>query len=302
MLIAQITDLHVVDRGQKLAGVLDTNAMARAALAHLNTLVPRPDVVLVTGDLAEHGQASEYAVLRELLDGLVMPYYVIPGNHDRRTPLLAAFAAHAESSSSGFVQYALDRYPVRLVALDTLSEGRQDGLLCSARLTWLAETLAGAPDRPTLLFMHHPPFATGIWWLDTAGLVGAAALRQVVARHPQVGRIICGHIHRSIQTTWGGTLVTVAPSTAYQVHLDLGPERPPQCILEPPACQLHVFDGQGFVTHTSYVNWPQQPIDVSSFLGDWEAVKAERRARQTALPETARRDPRGAQAPWRRED
>ena len=78
MLIAQITDLPVVDHGQKLAGVLDTNAMARAALAHLNTLVPRPDVVLVTGDLAEHGQASEYALLRELLDGLAMPYYREP--------------------------------------------------------------------------------------------------------------------------------------------------------------------------------------------------------------------------------
>src|SRR5262249_45251102 len=205
MLIAQITDLHVVDRGQKLAGVLDTNAMARAALAHLNTLVPRPDVVLVTGDLAEHGQASEYAVLRELLDGLAMPYYVIPGNHDRRTPLLPAFAEHAESSSLGFVQYAIDRYPGRLVALATVSGGGQEGLRRSARLTWPEESRAGAPDRRTLLFMHHPPFATGIWWLDTAGLSGAAALRQVVARHPQVGRIICGHIHRSIQTNWGGT-------------------------------------------------------------------------------------------------
>src|SRR5262249_3407056 len=101
MIIAQITDLHVVERGQKLSGLLDTNAMALAAVSHLNTLVPRPNVVLVTGDLVDHGHASEYVWLRELLDGLKMPYYVIPGNHDRRAPLLAAFAGHAEASPAG---------------------------------------------------------------------------------------------------------------------------------------------------------------------------------------------------------
>jgi len=45
--------------------------------------------------------------------------------------LLEAFVGHLESSPSGFVQYTIDDYPVRLIALDTLIEEREDGLVCS---------------------------------------------------------------------------------------------------------------------------------------------------------------------------
>ncbi len=283
LIIAQITDLHVVAPGQRLAGVVDTNSMAEAAISHLNGLVPRPDLVLGTGDLVDNGEPSEYMRLREIFDDLEIPYYLIPGNHDRRAPLLEFFAGHVESGPSGFIQYTIEGHPVRLVALDTLNEGTQDGLLCNERLAWLDETLRQAPDRPTLIFMHHPPFETGIWWMDTSGLSGASDLREVIARHPQVARIVCGHIHRPIQVGWGGTLVSIAPSTAHQVHLDLVPENKPHFILEPPACQLHFFDGRDLITHTTYVNWPQKPIDLTQFMEDWEAVKAEWRARKAAL-------------------
>jgi 3',5'-cyclic-AMP phosphodiesterase len=283
MIIAQMTDLHVVERGQKMKGMLDTNAMALAAVEHLNGLAPRPDVVLVTGDLADDGGDSQYALLRDLLERLETPYFVIPGNHDHRIPLCKAFAGRAAALASGFVQYVIDGYPVRLIALDTLIEGREDGLLCSERLAWLDDALRRDPDRSTLIFMHHPPFETGVWWMDAAGLSGAATLREIITRHPQVQRIVCGHVHRPIQTNWGGTLVTVAPSTAYQIHLDLVPESRPHFVMEPPACQLHVFDGQAFVTHTSYVNWPHRPVDLAPMMGDWEAVKAEMRARKAAL-------------------
>jgi hypothetical protein len=69
------------------------------------------------------------------------------------------------------------------------------------------------------------------------------------------------------------------------VHLDVVPESRPHFILEPPAFQLHVFDGQGFVTHMSYVSWPEKPVDLSSYMGDWEEVRAEMRARKAALRE-----------------
>ena len=78
-------------------------------------------------------------------------------------------------------------------------------------------------------------------------------------------------------------MVTVAPSTAHQVHLDLVPEARPHFILEPPACELHVFHGTDFVTHTSYISWPEKPVDLTQFLGDWESVRAEMRARKAAL-------------------
>ena len=114
--------------------------------------------------------------------------------------------------------------------------------------------------------------------MDALGLAGADNLRRIISRHQQVGLIACGHIHRSIQTNWGGTQITVAPGTSYQVHLDLAPEMPPHFILEPPACQIHVFNGQEFITHTSYVNWSEKPIDVSPFMGElWETIKSKMR-------------------------
>ncbi len=286
MIIAQITDLHMVERGQKLGGLLNSDTMVEAAVTHLNQMLPRPDVVLVTGDLTDHGTGREYAGLRECLDTLAMPYYVIPGNHDQRAPLREHFGRRLPSLPSGFFQYAIDDHPVRLLALDTVVEGQEHGLLCHERLQWLAAELERAPDRPTLIFMHHPPFQTGIWWMDAVGLSGAPALRHLIAEHPQVQRIICGHLHRPIQTNWGSTLISVAPSTAYQVHLDLRPESAPHVILEPPACQLHTFTNDMFVTHTSYVNFPQAPIDLSQPM-HWDVIKPEMQARMAALQQEA---------------
>jgi hypothetical protein len=85
----------------------------------------------------------------------------------------------------------------------------------------LAAQLAEAPDRPTLLMMHHPPLVTGIEPMDAINGANAEALEHLVRRHPGIERIVCGHHHRPIQARWQGTLVSVAPGIAHQVTLDL---------------------------------------------------------------------------------
>ena len=135
-------------------------------MAHVNALDPRPDVVLATGDLVEGGKPEEYARLKRLLAPLAMPVYLIPGNHDAREALRAAFADHAYLPASGFLQYASRTQPVRLIALDTLVPGKPHGALCAERLDWL-EARLGESDRPTILFMHHPPFDCGIDAFDS---------------------------------------------------------------------------------------------------------------------------------------
>jgi len=148
----------------------------------------------------------------------------------------------------------LEQYPVRLIALDTVVPGKTGGLMCPARLGWLAARLEEAAARPTLIFMHHPPFATGIGHMDQVGLEGAAAMGEVVARHPQVERVVCGHLHRPIQLRWRGTVVITAPSTAHQVVLDLRDDAPSMFAMEPPAFLVHVWrEGTSLITHTSYV-------------------------------------------------
>jgi 3',5'-cyclic AMP phosphodiesterase CpdA len=286
MIIGHLSDLHVAAPDQRLFGVIDTRASTVDAVEQLLRLSPRPDAVIVTGDLTGHGQPAEYAAAREALDELAVPYFVIPGNHDRRDALLAAFPGHAWATDDGLIQYVVDDLPVRLVALDTVEEGQDEGHLGTDQLAWLDTTLAADPDRPTLVFLHHPPIRTEIWWMDTAGLAGARELGRVLDRHAQVGLVASGHIHRTISALLGRTRVAVAPSPAFTVHLNLEPGEPPQAAWEPGAGLVHAFRGGQFVTHTLLTGGVRPPVDLSQEFGDWPTTKArwEARARRIAQP------------------
>ena len=258
MLIAQISDMHIRAEGKLLYGRIDTPAYLARAVAHLNALDPRPDIVLATGDLVDRGLPEEYAHLRKLLAPLEIPIHFIPGNHDARDAMRQAFPDHAYLPLSGFLQYTIEGLPVRLIALDTLVEGKGHGELCDVRLDWLEARLAES-DRPTLLFMHHPPFECGIAYFDNARLnKGGQRLSELVQAHGNVERIMCGHVHRPIHVRWAGTMASTAPSTAHQATLDLRPIDTLSMMIEPPGISLHLWregpDGVGgLVTHQSYV-------------------------------------------------
>jgi 3',5'-cyclic-AMP phosphodiesterase len=253
MVIAQISDMHVRTEGLLAYRRVETSAFLARAVDHLLRMVPRPDIVLATGDLVDVGRTDEYRRLRRLLAPLPMPVYVIPGNHDDRAGLVAAFADHPYlPRDGGFLQYVIEEYPLRLIALDTVVPGEGGGLMCAERLAWLDARLGEAPTRPTLIFMHHPPFLTGIGHMDRLGLEGADAMARVVERHRHVELVTCGHLHRAIQKRWCATVACTAPSTAHQVALDVRDDAPAEFTLEPPGCLVHLWrDGLGLVTHAS---------------------------------------------------
>lgn len=254
MLIAQISDTHIKPEGRLAYRHVDTAAFLARCVEHLRALRPPPDVVLATGDLVDGGRPEEYRRLRELLAPLPMPVFLVPGNHDDRDALRAAFRDHGYLPAHGFLHYVVEGYPARLIGLDTVVPGEGGGWMCEERLAWLAARLAEAPDRPTVLFMHHPPFWTGIGHMDRLGLRNAEALAAVVRNHPQVEGVLCGHLHRPIHVRWAGTVATTAPSPAHQVMLDLREDAPSAFTLEPPACLLHLWrPGVGLVSHLSYI-------------------------------------------------
>jgi 3',5'-cyclic-AMP phosphodiesterase len=259
MLIAQISDLHISVPDSVNDRVLRTPEHLVRAVAHLNGLSPRPDVVLATGDLVERGHADEYRRLRTILDALEVPLFVIAGNHDAREPLRAAFPDHPWAEGP-FLQYTVDRWPVRLIGIDTVVPGAPGGMLCEARLAWLDARLSEAPTQPTLVFMHHPPFVVGLPAMDAMGLDGKEAFADVIRRHPQVERIVCGHVHRAITRRFVGTVASSCPSTAHQIHLDLAPAQRLAVVMEPPACALHLWHDGGLVSHLSLIDSHRPPL------------------------------------------
>jgi Icc protein len=255
MLICQLTDLHVRPLGLAANRVSETNMLTERALRVVARFDPRPDVVVITGDLTESGLSTEYANLSAMLRRtLSMPVYVIPGNHDQRDNFRSSLAhLPGVTSDPGFVQYAVEDHPVRLVMLDTLVPGANHGELSGAQLEWLDRTLAARPAQPTVVGMHHPPFATGIPHMDKIALLNAGTFRSVIARHRQVERIVCGHHHRPIVGQCAHAIVSISPSVAHQVELTFDPADPGAFNFEPPAFQLHMWqDKTGFVSHTVY--------------------------------------------------
>ena len=252
MLIAQITDLHIgftaddPDEPNRLR--LDRIVRALRALA------PRPDLVFATGDLTEHGDIASYRRLRDDLAGLPFPVHYALGNHDDRAAFRAVFAE--APATDGFVHYAVDAGPLRCLVLDTLDEGRQGGGFCETRAAWLADRLDEAPDRPTLILLHHPPAAIGIAWMDPApDEPWIARLGETLARHRRIVGLVCGHVHRPAMMAWRGIPLVVAPATAPGIALDfseIDPERPDgRAMIEAnePGFALHRWTGDRLVTH-----------------------------------------------------
>jgi len=251
MLIAQLSDLHVRPRGALYQDVVDSNAMVAQAIEHLNRLDRRPDLVLVTGDLVDKGHPSEYAMARELLARLGVRYLVIPGNHDHRENFRAAFVDHRYLPEQGPLHYCIDDYAIRIVGLDSSVPGKHHGHIDADGLSWLSSTLEQAREKPTLLMMHHPPFVSGIPYMDKYRYLAAGALEEVVRRFPQVQILLCGHVHRSMLRRWAGTVVCTSPSTTTQIDLQLAPKALPRSHAGPCGYMLHLWDeAHGLISHT----------------------------------------------------
>ncbi len=250
-LLAHLTDLHIREPGKLAYGRIDTAHHLKIAVQSVLRLPQQPHAVVLTGDLVDFGRADEYTHLRELLKPLPMPLYLLPGNHDSREQLRASFPEHTYLETDGFVQYAVKVGNLRLIALDTVTPGQPYGGLCERRLDWLAAQLTAYAHEPVVIAMHHPPFATLIDHMDAIGLrEGADELEALVAQHPNVQRILCGHLHRAIEVRFGGSIACTTPSTAHQVCLNFDSQAPSAWALEPPAFRLLALPSdQRLVSH-----------------------------------------------------
>lgn len=262
MLIAQVTDTHLLDPARGTGPYVDHAARLREAFERVDAEDPPVDLVVLTGDLVDTGSGPENELLSDVLDGLTRPVVGVPGNHDHRETFPERLLPNGRPQHE-HLSWAIDDHEVRIVGLDTTIPGRHGGTLDAERAAWLDQTLAAEPHRPTLLAMHHPPFLSGIEWMDREGLP-VPEVRSIVARHPQVQRIIAGHLHRPIQSGFDHAAVSVGLATVHHVECDLRPGSRPRLIVDPAGYQLHQWSQGSWVTHTRYI-----ATGAEAFVPDW---------------------------------
>jgi len=251
MLIAQISDLHIAPAGQLTFGHAPMAENLASVVDHINALAQRPDVVLVTGDIANSKRLDETERAAEILNRLRCPYYVTTGNHDSRAAMLSVFGGAACPDTDGpFLSYVVPDFPVTLIALDSVMEGAAGGQLCPQRLDWLRARLVENGGKPAIVFLHHPPVRLGVPESDLDGFDGADALGDIVAAHPEIMRILCGHIHLNTHTLWRDRIVTTAPSIGMKLALDFDLSHESRFVLDAPEYLLHHWAGSHqLVTH-----------------------------------------------------
>lgn len=249
MLVAQISDTHLLTEGPAARGRIST---LRRAVAYLTSLDRQPDLLIHTGDVAHNGTLAEYALARELLAPIEAPLLVVPGNRDQRDTLRAAFAVEAPADpASPFIQYACRLGDVEIVAADTRHETRSLGDYCETRLEQLTAMLRATEGRPTIVILHHPPVEIPVQ-LDPMQFVDPVAghrLGEAIARFPQVIGVLAGHTHRSDCLPLGATYVSTLPSLA--VDLRRGPA--PDVTGGAPIVQLHDVTPYGLISRSIVV-------------------------------------------------
>lgn len=259
MLIAQLTDIHIGFDPQARPEELNRTRF-RAVLARLFESPNTPDLLVLSGDLTDHGDGDSFAQVAALLARAPCPLLPMVGNHDTREELLRAFPACAHAD--GFVHYMIEREGLAILCLDTLEPGRHGGAFCTARRDWLRARLAELMGRPVLIFMHHPPVVSGIAWMDPAPdedwIANFAAA--VSGHEGHILAIHCGHLHRPLAASFRGIPLSVTPSVAPLVALDLTAIDPAHAdgrdliTNEPPSYALHRWDGRRLVTHYETVS------------------------------------------------
>jgi 3',5'-cyclic AMP phosphodiesterase CpdA len=220
MKVVHLSDLHLTRDG---APLYRRTPLARLEQAFGRIRADDADAAfcLLTGDLADAGGDGAYGGLARALAQLPMPCHLLPGNHDDRAALRRVFPGLPDDGN-GFIQQSVATPAGRFLLLDTLRDGKPWGLLCPARLAWLAAELDASGDQPLFIAMHHPPFATGIPSMDRFMLRGADDFWATLAPHrARLRHLFLGHLHRPIGGSWRGVPFSFVASPNHQVALDL---------------------------------------------------------------------------------
>ncbi|MDR0622363.1 MAG: metallophosphoesterase [Deltaproteobacteria bacterium] len=266
MLVAQITDLHILANRAPAYGVCDTSQALEALEDYLFKLAPPLDALVMTGDLADLGEPEAYAFIARLFARWSIPVLALPGNHDARGPFLRLLGPFCPTPRPDNLSFAFRLGPLNLIMLDDVLEGQHGGHLSPEAGDFLQNELAAEPAAQTILFTHHPPFASGLGVLDEP-FGGLTTLLTLLSQYPGRLSLASGHLHRglvaelppSAQLPWPRPIrALVAPPVGMPIELEIGPYGGRKFFLGAPGFALHLLDGDRRVSHFGAVPgaWP----------------------------------------------
>lgn len=250
MIIAQISDTHITldtpDADQRISDFVRT-------IADINTLDPAPDVIVHSGDIVHNGRRDEYAKAVDILAAARAPVYVLPGNKDNRENLREAFSPDGYlAPGSDFIDYAIDKYPVRLIALDTLSLNSNKGDFAPERIAGLTGLIDAETTKPIAVFTHHPPFEVPVG-PDPLNFVTSEAmsgLSRALQHSGRIAAVFSGHVHRAAEGSVGSIPASVVQCVATPLRMG----KYPASMKTRPVYHIHRFDpAWGFSTETRIV-------------------------------------------------
>lgn len=254
MKFIHLSDTHLLPPGQKVFD-LDPTDHLDSCLRSIRENHSDAELMVLGGDLTYDGQEEAYQTLSQRLEGFPIPALFIPGNHDDREAM-AANLPGLVPDGSGFLHQVCQTQAGAFILLDTQSgphkSKNQHGLLCPARRDWLAARLEDNRDRPVYLFMHHPPFASGLAFMDRTRLREPEILAELLDHHPDVRHLFIGHLHRRLSGSWRGIPFSVPGSTSFQLALDLGPDPDLTISLEQPSYAVVNLSEETTIVHLEY--------------------------------------------------
>lgn len=215
ILIAQITDTHIVPEGKYWRSDSEAKTTERLELVieNINKLSVQPDIVVHTGDIVDDGRIVSYEHARKLLDKLKVKYFLTCGNHDNYDNLKQVFVDHNYLLDVEFSQYVVDFPELSLIFLDTVVANKEYGELCEYRIKWLEKRLKEMV-KPTIIFLHHFPIDVENELFENLNLIESEKLSSLISNQNNVLGLYCGHYHYFKDGIFAGRQCWISPSVA----------------------------------------------------------------------------------------
>jgi len=248
MKIIQITDTHLMPNKGDLNG-LNPLKNLEACIKSINKFHLDSEFCIITGDLTDKGDRESYKDLKNILQKLKIPFYLIIGNHDHREVFSEVFH-EVRLDNFGFVQQLIKIPLGHILLLDTVEKGKDWGSFCKKRYAWLREQLKIADENSVYIFMHHPPFKIGIPALDRLNIKNDyQRFQKIAVEFSNIKHIFFGHVHRPVTGSWFGIPFSALPGTNHQIQLNLNEKFYLHCTHEPPAYSVILIESQQTTVH-----------------------------------------------------